>query len=95
MCCGDRSTIAAGSLEGTGREHDRRQTARLPSLSGVLKKTNLHFQRDPAVHRKAHTMAADGEDQSVPLIVRQVGAAEAPVFRGPCVTSEKEVQAFS
>lgn len=60
LCCGDRSTIAAGSLEGTGREHGGRQTLRLPGLSGAIKKTNLHFQRDPAVHREAYAMAADG-----------------------------------
>lgn len=95
LCCGDRSTIAPGRLEGTGRRHGGRQTARLPGLSVVLRKTNLHFQRYPAVHREADAVAADGQDQSVPLVVRQVGAAEAPVLRGHSVTSEKEVQAFS
>lgn len=88
------------SLRAVWREQEEstaggRQTARLPGLSAVLRQTSLHFQRYPAVHREADAVAGDSQDQSVPLVVRQVGAAEAPVLRGPSVTSEKEVQAFS
>lgn len=45
LCCGDRSTIAAGSLEGTGREHGGRQTARLPVLSAALKEGQTYISK--------------------------------------------------
>lgn len=45
LCCDDRSTIAAGSLEGTGREHGGRQTAGLPVLPGGAQKDKLTFPK--------------------------------------------------
>lgn len=45
LCCGDRSTIAAGSLEGTGRAHGGRQTVRLPGFFGVLKRNKVTFPK--------------------------------------------------